>query len=201
MILQREKFRVKFDNLIQPDITFDIDEKTTTVSGSVKVAIDKMLNDFTGGLGLKSVVDKLIERKTDDSGCLLDIKGIAVAYIFVKNAKLHVKAEYRASKEWWAKPVALVVLGKLLNDFAAKIDNCGIYPGFRLDIKGAMQQLRKENYAILNLKNLFDEQTFCTEYSKVTLTDFKFVSVNTSSENGNFVIDFLGTANIKKEAV
>src|SRR5690606_4134243 len=106
--------------------------------------------------------------------------------------KLHVTSEYRPSKEWWAKPVAVIVLGKLLGDFAAKVEDCGITPGFRQEIKNCMQQLRKKNSASLDLRKLFEEQTFYTGSYKVFINDFSFQEVFTSADNGNFLINFNG---------
>jgi hypothetical protein len=94
---------------------------------------------------------------------------------------------------------SLVVLGKLLGDFATNVENCGISPGFRNDIKQAMQQLRKNNSAILELKNLFQNQTFYTENFKIYLESFEFINVKTLSENGNFIIDFSGCSQAKTE--
>ncbi len=188
-----EDFLVKFNHVISPVITLVLEsEELVRVNGTVKIAIDKMLSDFTNGLGLKMVFDQLIKKDVSPEGYFLDIKSIAKASISVHDNKLKVSAEYGPSKEWWAKPIALVVLGKLLGDFAAKIEDCGISPGFREEIKKSMQQLRKNNSATLDLRNLFEKQTFYTQNFKVFIKNFRFISVNTSSENGHFVIKFCG---------
>lgn len=196
--MHNKNFIVKFEHIIAPNITFTLNEDTATVLGTVKISIDSMLHEFTKGLGLKSVFEHLIEKYVDDKGYHLIIKNIANADIFVQEGNLHVIANYVAGKEWWAKPVAILVLGKLLNDFAFNIEKCGIDPGFRSEIKNAMQQLRKNNNAILNLNNLFEGQSFYTENSKINLYSFKFEVIKTYSENGIFVIDIIGTSSFKK---
>ncbi|MBC7474129.1 MAG: hypothetical protein H7263_07530 [Candidatus Sericytochromatia bacterium] len=197
--MSKESFKVHFNHVISPDILLNIFENHAEINGTVRIAIDKMLNEFIGNLGLKTVFDKLINKSVDESGYYLDIKEIAVATISIKDSNLHVLAEYRASKEWWAKPIAIIVLGKLLGDFATKVENCGIVPGFRLEIKNAMQQLRKNNHAVLNLRNLFERQTFFTGFSKVSLYDFDFTSVDTFSVDEDFVIKFDGKSLLSRE--
>lgn len=197
----KEKFLVKFNHIISPDIVLTLeDSETMKINGKVKIAIDKMLGDFTMGLGLKSVVDKIVQKTVSSKGYFLYIRGIADASLSVENNKLLVRADYLPGKEWWAKPVALVVLGKLLGDFASNVENCGIYPGFRNEIKKGMQQLRKKNNAILDLRKLFIEQTFYTSSSKIFLETFSFNSVNTFSEDGNFIINFSGNSRVKRQA-
>jgi hypothetical protein len=197
---ETEQFLVKFNHLISPEILLSTENPgSVKVKGTVKIAIDKMLDDFTRGLGLKTVIDKLVKKTAGPEGYFLDIKGIARASLSVRQGVLLVMAEYGPAKEWWAKPIALVVLGKLLGDFATNVENCGISPGFRNDIKQAMQQLRKNNLAVLELKNLFQSQTYYTENNKVSLISFEFNSVKTLSENGDFVIDFAGRSIAKSE--
>jgi len=196
--LDNEDFTVKFEHVIAPNIVLKIIEDKVLVSGTVKIAIDTMLKEFTRGLGLKSIFDHLVEKYADQDGYHLTIKNIANADIFVKNNKLHVSAKYMMSKEWWAKPVAILVLGKLLNDFAYKVENSGIEPGFRDEIKKAMQQLRKSNYAILDLNKLFEEQKYYTKSFKVDIYNFNFEKIDTYSENGVFVIKILGYSDMKK---
>jgi len=200
--LQEEYFRIKFEHPISPDVLLIIkDSENIKVAGQVKIDLDTMLNSFAGGLGLKLIFEQLIKKSVNDDGYFLDIKGIALASISIKDEKLCVKAEYRASKEWWAKPIALAVLDKLLLDFAIKLEKCGVVSGFRSDIKIAMQDLRKSNSANLNLKNLFLNQTFINKSLKIIINDFNFSSVKTYSEESFFKINFLGNAkaNIQSE--
>lgn len=199
--MNTNEFIVNFDHIIAPDITFNIVDDKVSISGTVKISIDSMLQEFTKGLGLKSVFNHLIEKYVDDKGYHLIIKNIANANIFVQNGKLNVVADYMAGKEWWAKPVAVLVLGKLLNDFAWKIEKCGIEPGFRDEIKDAMQQLRKKNSAILNLNNLFENQTFNTLKHNVRLFNFNFENIRTYSENEVFVINITGYSDLKQSVI
>jgi len=196
--LQEEYFRIRFEHPISPDVLLIIkDTENVKVAGQVKIDLDSMLNTFAGGLGLKLIFDQLVKKSVTSEGYFLDIKGIAIASIFIKDGKLFVKAEYKASKEWWAKPIALAVLDKLLLDFAIKLEKCGVISGFRDDIKIAMQELRKNNSASLNLKNLFENQTFDKKSLKIYIKKFNFSSVKTYSENGYFKINFLGNAKAK----
>lgn len=191
-----EEFTVKFEHIIAPNIVLTLEDNKVKVSGTVKIAIDSMLKEFTHGLGLKSIFDHIVEKYADDEGYHLNIRNIANADICVKSHNLHVSANYKGSKEWWAKPVAILVLSKLLNDFAWKVENCGIEPGFREEIRKAMQQLRKSNYAILDLRNLFEKQKFCTKSYEIFIHDFIFEKVNTYSENGTFVIKINGNSDM-----
>ena len=194
-----EEFIVKFEHIIAPDIILCLEKEKVDISGTVKISIDNMLKEFTRGLGLKSIFDSIIEKHADSEGYHLNIRNIANADISVKEHNLYVSANYRPSKEWWAKPVAIVVLGKLLGDFACKVERCGIEPGFRGEIKKAMQQLRKNNSAILDLRNLFENQVFSTKCYEVKINNFIFEKVNTGSEDGKFVINLSGKADIDKK--
>lgn len=196
--MDNENFIVRFEHIIAPNINLTIQENKVIVSGTVKISIDSMLKEFTNGLGLKSIFDHIVEKFVDEKGYHLIIKNIANADIYVKNNNLHVSAKYISSKEWWAKPVAVLVLGKLLNDFASKIENSGIEPGFRDEIKKAMQQLRKSNYAILDLNNLFENQVFYINNFKFNIYNFNFEKIQTYSEDGVFVIKIEGLSDIKK---
>ncbi|MFN8575623.1 MAG: hypothetical protein U0354_02075 [Candidatus Sericytochromatia bacterium] len=196
--MDNENFIVRFDHIIAPNINLNIQENKVIVLGTVKISIDSMLKEFTKGLGLKSVFDHIVEKFVDEKGYHLIIKNIANADIFVKDNKLYVSATYMSSKEWWAKPVAVLVLGKLLNDFAWKIENTGIEPGFRDEIRKAMQQLRKNNYAILDLNNLFENQFFYINNFKFNIYNFKFEKIQTYSEDGVFVIRVEGLSDIKR---
>ncbi len=199
--MDKEEFIVKFEHIIAPNIVLCLENESVEVSGTVKISIDNMLVEFTKGLGLKSIFDSIIEKYADSEGYHLNIKNIANADICIKGHNLHVSAIYRASKEWWAKPVAIIVLGKLLGDFAQKVESCGIEPGFRGEIKRAMQQLRKRNSAILDLRNLFEKQKFFTNNYEVNIENFVFENVKTASEDGRFVITILGRANMEKRFI
>lgn len=125
----------------------------------------------------------------------MNITGIATASISLTNdKKLLIKAEYRAGKEWWAKPVALTVLSSFLEDFNNKLISAGVKPGFGNDIKNALQSLRKTNKATLDLKNLFENQNFYHN-KNYNLYNFSFKSIDTYSENDIFVINFTGKSN------
>lgn len=196
--MYKEKFSVKFEHVIAPDINLSLDKEKVIISGSVKISIDNMLKEFTSGLGIKSVFDNIVKKYADSQGYHLKVKNIADADIWLKSHNLHVAASYRITKEWWAKPVAIIVLGKLLNDFAHKVESCGIKPGFKDEIKKAMQQLKKNNSAILDLRQLFENQKFNTESYEVHIENFKFEKVITDSEDGKFIIKLEGKADMKK---
>jgi hypothetical protein len=105
---KKEQLLVSFNHVITPKILLQVENpETVNVKGTVKIAIDKMLDDFTRGLGLKAVVNKLIKKTVSQEGYFLDIRGIARASIGIKNGKLHVMAEYGPAREWWAKPILL----------------------------------------------------------------------------------------------
>ena len=195
-----ETFSVYFEHLISPHITLSLhDNNKVFIEGTVKISVNQMIKNFTSGLGLKNLVDKIIDTKVDNVGYSLSIKDIANACISIKKNKLHVMAEYKPSKEWWAKPVAIIALGKILNDFAINIENSGINPGFRTNIKDSMQQLRKNNFATLDLKHLFENQVFFTENYKVFIKKFDFNKVTTYSEDDRFVISFSGESLVSTE--
>jgi len=148
-----ENFKIKFSQAISPDIFFQLKtEKTMEVSGKVTIDLDLMLGDFVSGLGLKSLLSQLVKKNITPNLYLIDIKGIAEASIKLENESLQVKADYRPAKEWWAKPVALIVLAKLLNDFAGKIENSGLQPGFRQEVNNCLQQLRKKKSGSIRIK-------------------------------------------------
>jgi hypothetical protein len=191
-----EHFYVFFEHLISPEILlYQESEDSFIVEGKVKISVDQMIHNFTSGLGLKNLFDKIVQTNSTDKGYFLTIKDIADAGITIRDYKLYVNADYKPSKEWWAKPVALVALSKILNDFAGNVEKSGILPGFRNSVKDSMQQLRKGNFASLALKDLFEKQYFYTKNLKVFINKFNFESVKTSSENGRFVISFKGKCN------
>lgn len=193
-----EHFFVSFEHLISPEIILYQDkdfENVFIVHGKVKVSVEQMIHNFTSGLGLKNLFEKIVKTNSSEKGYFLSISEIADAGITVRDYKLYVNAEYKPSKEWWAKPIALVALSKILNDFAGNIEKSGILPGFRDSIKDSLQQLRKTNFASLALKDLFEEQYFYTKNLKVFIKEFTFEKVKTSSENGKFIIDFSGKCN------
>ncbi len=197
VLTEKKIFRVKFNHIISPNVSFDIKNSSEIdINGNVKIDIDNLLGNFSSGLGLKNIFSKVIEKKVTKEGYFMFIKDIANASITLNNKyQLIVSAEYRPSKEWWAKPIALTVLSKFLNDFSSKLINSGVTPGFETDIKKALQDLRKHNKAILELKNLFEKQNFSINNKYYLVENFSFKKVETYSEDSIFVINFIGNSN------
>ncbi|MEK7435130.1 MAG: hypothetical protein AABZ74_18510 [Cyanobacteriota bacterium] len=197
VLTEKKIFRVKFNHIISPNVSFDIKNSSEIdISGNVKIDIENLLGNFSSGLGLKNIFSKVIEKKVTKEGYFMFIKDIANASITLNNKyQLIVSADYRPSKEWWAKPIALTVLSKFLNDFSYKLINSGVTPGFETDIKKALQDLRKYNKATLELKNLFEKQNFSINNKYYLVENFSFKKVETYSENSIFVINFIGNSN------
>lgn len=197
-LLKENIFNVKFNHIISPSVFFELDsDDSVDIKGTVKVDIDNLLSTFTSSLGIKNLFSRIIEKKVTSEGYFIDIKGIAKASLFIKNDNLIIKAEYSPSKEWWAKPVALTVLSRFLDDFKYKLVSAGVTPGFGESIKKALQNLKKHNLAELELKKLFDKQNFCLGEKMFFIENFEFSTLKAFSENESFVIGFEGFSKIK----
>jgi len=190
-------FKIKFNHLIEPDIEIQlVNDLLANIQGKISIEIDKMISSLIESLGIKSIFDKVISKEVNEQGYFLYIRGIAKASISVKNNKLFVKAEYLPGREWWVKPIALIVLSKILEDFAIKIEKAGIEPGFRNEIKKSLQSLRKNNSAELNLNSLFVNQKYRHLYKTITLKDYSFKNISTYNNKNIFIIDFQGVSNV-----
>lgn len=172
-------------------------EESVDIKGTVSVDIDNLLSNFTSSLGIKNLFSRVIEKKVTPEGYFIDIKGIAKASLFIQNDNLIIKAEYAPAKEWWAKPVALTVLSRFLDDFKYKLVSAGVTPGFGESIKKALQNLKKHNYAELELKKLFDKQNFYLGNKLFFIENFEFTTLDAFSEDESFVIGFKGFSKVK----
>jgi hypothetical protein len=196
-MISKDIFRVNFNHIIEPNIEIKLNENNTAdIKGKIYIEIDNMISNLIDSLSIKSIFDKIISKEVTSNFYLLNIRGIAKASISVKDNKLFVKAEYLPGKEWWVKPVALLVLSTILYDFAIKVEKSGIEPGFRNEIKKSLQSLRKTNSSQIDLRNLFINQKYKHFYKKITLKDYLFKKVFTYNDKNLFVIDFEGISNI-----
>jgi hypothetical protein len=196
--LKKKIFKVNFNHIISPCVFFELEEDSNVkIKGTVSVDIDNLLSNFTASLGLKNLFSRVVEKKVTSEGYFIDIKGIANASLFIKDDNLIIKAEYSPAKEWWAKPVALTVLSRFLDDFKYKLVSAGVTPGFGESIKKALQSLKKINSAELELKKLFDKQNFYLEDKLFFIENFEFTTLEAFSENESFVISFEGVSKVR----